>query len=67
MRPFWLSSQPTIRGGTLATDDYREIGRLVRAAARRYGGGCFVILEGGYNHQVLGHNVLALVEGLSGE
>jgi len=54
-------------GGTLATDDYREIGRLVRAAARRYGGGCFAILEGGYNHQVLGHNVLALVEGLSGE
>ena len=54
-------------GGTLATDDYREIGRLVRAAARRYGGGCFAILEGGYNHQVLGHNVLALLEGLSGE
>jgi len=54
-------------GGTLSTDDYREIGRLVRAAARRCGGGCFAILEGGYNHQVLGHNVLALVEGLSGE
>ena len=53
-------------GGTLATDDYREIGRLVRAAAKRCGGGCFAILEGGYNHQVLGHNVLALVEGLSG-
>ena len=53
--------------GTLSTDDYREIGRLVRAAARRCGGGCFAILEGGYNHQVLGHNVLALVEGLSGE
>ena len=54
-------------GGTLATDDYREIGRLVRAAARRCGGGCFALLEGGYNHQVLGYNVLALVEGLSGE
>lgn len=54
-------------GGTLETDDYREIGRLVRAAARRCGGGCFAILEGGYNHSVLGHNVLALVEGLSGE
>jgi len=54
-------------GGTLATDDYREIGRLVRAAARRCGGSCFGILEGGYNHQVLGHNVLALVQGLSGE
>ncbi len=54
-------------GGTLATDDYREIGHLVRAAALRCGGGCFAILEGGYNNQVLGHNALALVEGLSGE
>jgi acetoin utilization deacetylase AcuC-like enzyme len=54
-------------GRTLTTDDYREIGRLVRAAARRSGGGCFAVLEGGYNHQVLGHNVLALTEGLSGE
>jgi len=68
MRPFWLSSSgEAVRGGTLETDDYREIGRLVRAAARRCGGGCFAILEGGYNHQVLGHNVLALIEGLSEE
>jgi acetoin utilization deacetylase AcuC-like enzyme len=52
-------------GGTLATDDYTEIGRLVRAAAERCSGGCFGILEGGYNHQVLGHNVLALIKGLS--
>jgi len=53
-------------GGTLKTDDYQEIGGLVRAAAERCGGGCFGILEGGYNHQVLGHNVLALIRGLSG-
>lgn len=52
-------------GGTLTTEDYREIGRFVRAAAQRCGGGCFGILEGGYNHQVLGHNVLALIKGLS--
>ncbi|RLB16716.1 MAG: histone deacetylase family protein, partial [Deltaproteobacteria bacterium] len=52
-------------GGTLKTSDYREIGRMVRAAATRCNGGCFAILEGGYNHQVLGHNVLALIEGLS--
>ena len=52
-------------GGTLTTDDYKEIGRLVRAAALRCGGGCFAILEGGYNHQVLGHNVMALIKGLS--
>ncbi len=27
--------------------------------------GCFAILEGGYNHDVLGENVAALAEGLS--
>jgi len=53
-------------GGTLRTDDYREIGRMVLEAARRAGGGCFGILEGGYNHAVLGHNVMALIDGLSG-
>jgi len=52
-------------GGVLRTDDYREIGQLVRAAAQRSGGGCFAILEGGYNHDVLGHNVVALIKGLS--
>ncbi|HQG30743.1 MAG TPA: histone deacetylase family protein [Deltaproteobacteria bacterium] len=52
-------------GGLLATDDYREMGRAVRQASLRNGGGCFAILEGGYNHRVLGHNVLALIEGLS--
>ncbi|HPJ94312.1 MAG TPA: histone deacetylase family protein [Deltaproteobacteria bacterium] len=52
-------------GGVLATEDYHEIGRLVRSAAIRNNGGCFAILEGGYNHQVLGHNVLALMEGMS--
>jgi len=54
-------------GGTLCTEDYRTIGRSVRRAADRAGGGCFAILEGGYNHGVLGHNALALIEGLSGE
>ena len=54
-------------GGTLKTGDYREIGRMVREAAARCGGGCFGILEGGYNHRVLGHNVMALIQGLSGE
>ena len=52
-------------GGVLATEDYHEIGRLVRSAALRNNGGCFAILEGGYNHRVLGHNVLALLEGMS--
>jgi acetoin utilization deacetylase AcuC-like enzyme len=53
-------------GGTLKTEDYREIGRMVREAAERCGGGCFGILEGGYNHRVLGRNVMTLIEGLSG-
>ncbi|MBN2297968.1 MAG: histone deacetylase family protein [Deltaproteobacteria bacterium] len=54
-------------GGVLATEDYNEIGRLVRQASKRNNGGCFAILEGGYNHQVLGHNVLALIQGMSQE
>jgi len=36
----------------------------VRRAALQSKGGCFAILEGGYNHQVLGRNVLALIEGM---
>ena len=51
-------------GGLLSTDDYREMGRLVREASLRNNGGCFAILEGGYNHQVLGGNVLAFIEGM---
>ena len=53
-------------GGLLATEDYTTIGSLVRQAARSCGGGCFAVLEGGYNHDVLGHNVAALLEGLAG-
>ncbi len=53
-------------GGLLATEDYTAMGRLMREAARRNVGGCFGILEGGYNHSVLGKNVLAFVEGLKG-
>lgn len=54
-------------GGTLKTEDFEEMGRMVRQAARRIGGGCFAILEGGYNHRVLGQNVMALLRGLSSE
>ena len=52
-------------GGLLITEDYLYMGKLVRQAARRNSGGCFGILEGGYNHSVLGKNVLAFLEGLS--
>ena len=51
-------------GGLLATSDYKKIGRLVKEAAQRNKGGYFAILEGGYNHQVLGQNVMALIEGM---
>ncbi|HCF50856.1 MAG TPA: acetylpolyamine aminohydrolase, partial [Syntrophomonas sp.] len=54
-------------GGLLKTEDYTTMGRLMREAARRNRGGCFGILEGGYNHAVLGQNVLAFIEGLGGE
>ena len=52
-------------GGVLASEDYFSIGTMVRQTARASGGGCFAILEGGYNHEVLGHNVAALIDGLS--
>ncbi len=54
-------------GGLLKTEDYRQIGQMVREAAINSKGGCFAILEGGYNHNVLGLNVMALIEGLSGQ
>ena len=53
-------------GGLLKTEDYDAIGALVKRFAqrvcrgRRYG-----VLEGGYNHDVLGMNVRALLEGMS--
>ena len=53
-------------GGLLSTEDYKVIAQKVRQAAIRNGGGCFGILEGGYNHQVLGKNVEAFLAGFSG-
>jgi acetoin utilization deacetylase AcuC-like enzyme len=53
-------------GGLLATEDYQTIGQRVKSAVERNGGGCFAILEGGYNHDVLGQNVMALIDGMSG-
>jgi acetoin utilization deacetylase AcuC-like enzyme len=52
-------------GGLLATEDYFSVGNIACKAAQACGGGCFAILERGYNHEVLGHNVAALIEGLS--
>jgi acetoin utilization deacetylase AcuC-like enzyme len=52
-------------GGLLETQDYRSIGQMTGEAVARNQGGCFAILEGGYNHAVLGWNVAALISGLS--
>ncbi|MFX1486105.1 MAG: histone deacetylase family protein [Promethearchaeota archaeon] len=52
-------------GRMLKTEDYSEIGRIVKdfseevCEGRRYG-----VLEGGYNHQVLGENVKSLLDGM---
>ncbi len=51
-------------GGLLYTADYQTMGEWVREAAVRNGGGCYGVLEGGYNHNVLGKNVRAFLEGL---
>jgi len=52
-------------GGLLTIDDYRIIGQAVKEAAQKIcQGRRFAVLEGGYNHKVLGKNVKAFLEGL---
>lgn len=51
-------------GGLLLTEDYKEIGKMARKASRKGSAGLFAILEGGYNHSVLGNNVMALIQGM---
>jgi acetoin utilization deacetylase AcuC-like enzyme len=53
-------------GGQLTTGDYRDIGHLVTEFSERTcKGRRYAVLEGGYNHSVLGKNVRALMEELS--
>ncbi len=53
-------------GGLLSTEDYRRIGSLVKIASdKTCGGRRFGVLEGGYNHKVLGQNVRAFIEGMT--
>jgi acetoin utilization deacetylase AcuC-like enzyme len=54
-------------GGLLLTEDYYAMGQMVREASRRLGCGCFAVLEGGYNHRVLGEAVRAFLRGLEGK
>lgn len=52
-------------GGILETEDYREIGRIIKEyAEEKCEGRRFAVLEGGYNHSVLRKNVRAFVEGM---
>lgn len=52
-------------GGMLKTQDYGRIGELVKEhSLRSCGGRRYAVLEGGYNHEVLGDNVKALLEGI---
>jgi acetoin utilization deacetylase AcuC-like enzyme len=53
-------------GHLLYTEDYREMGRMVHDVCKKLGIGCFGLLEGGYNHNVLGLNVRAFLRGLQG-
>jgi acetoin utilization deacetylase AcuC-like enzyme len=53
-------------GRLLTTDDYASIGRLVKEnAVKKCSGRRFGLLEGGYNHDVLGKNVKAFIEGMA--
>ncbi len=53
-------------GRLLTTEDYRSMGRLVKEfALKNCGGRRFGVLEGGYNHGVLGKNVHAFIEGMA--
>ncbi len=53
-------------GGILSTQDYREIGKMIQEFAQnKCPNKIFAVLEGGYNHDVLGENIKALLQGLS--
>lgn len=49
-------------GGILRTKDYEDIGKMIRdSTERECDGRRYAVLEGGYNHSVLGKNVKALL------
>lgn len=52
-------------GGLLKTEDYQTIGRMIKKYVdEKCDGKVFAVLEGGYNHSVLGESVKALLLGL---
>jgi acetoin utilization deacetylase AcuC-like enzyme len=51
-------------GGTLADDDYEQIGELLkRFSEKKTRGRRFAVLEGGYNHKTLGESILSFLMG----
>jgi acetoin utilization deacetylase AcuC-like enzyme len=51
-------------GNLLGEEDYRRLGEISRDyAVEHCEGRRYALLEGGYNHQVLGRHVLAFLEG----
>ncbi|ADC65634.1 histone deacetylase superfamily [Ferroglobus placidus DSM 10642] len=51
-------------GNQLETEDYTEIGKIIKEyAEEKCEGRRFAVLEGGYNHKVLGKNVRAFIKG----
>ncbi|MEM2987887.1 MAG: histone deacetylase family protein [Candidatus Bathyarchaeia archaeon] len=52
-------------GGLLKTEDYATIGRIIKEYSEKTcHGKRYAVLEGGYNHKVLGKNVQAFLEGM---
>ncbi len=51
-------------GGLLTTSDYFTIGKIIKEFASGCGGRRYAVLEGGYNHAVLGKNVKAFLQGM---
>lgn len=51
-------------GFIYSTEDFFTMGCMISSHARKHcGGRFFAVLEGGYNHRVLGKNVRAMLEG----
>lgn len=52
-------------GGLLTTSDYFTIGKMIKESALgECSGRRYAVLEGGYNHMVLGKNVKAFLQGM---
>jgi acetoin utilization deacetylase AcuC-like enzyme len=53
-------------GGLLTTEHYGTIGSLIKTYSQKLcQGRRFAVLEGGYNHSVLGQNVRVFIEGMT--